>query len=378
MSTQDPKAPISYQEKIAHLDLKLNTQIISRKKSLKKTAILPLATTVLLDDPYLPAFILPDHEDADSGYNVEYNQEEFEGIEALKDALKLLTNFKFNYLDNHKKLLEQLVKNPPAFVFNLCEGFKNHAELEPNVPALLEMLDIPYTGASPTCLMLTYNKSLTRMIAKDLNIPVPEETYYVLSKHHQPSPTHFPVIIKPNNADGSFGITQNAVVNNQQELNQYLMGLNEQFLSIPLLIQQFLPGQEYSLGLIGNPGNFEFSVIYEIDYSQLPEHLPKILCYDYKWKPESPYRQLVKITPVTSLSEYAQKIMLEYSQLLFERLDCRDYARFDFRADSEGNLKLLEVNANPSGLGDLAWIASISYESILEKILNAAKKRLKL
>jgi D-alanine-D-alanine ligase len=206
---------------------------------------------------------------------------------------------------------------------------------------------------------------------------VPDENYYHLSTKPPAIPKVFPVIIKPNKADGSFGITPDAVVYNQQEMIEYLKGLHDKFESISLLIQQYLEGTEYSVGLIGNPGNFTMSIIYEIDYSQLPEHLPKILCYDYKWDPNSPYRNLIKLK-TASVSIETQMRLLDYAKLLFERLECRDFARFDFRSDKEGNIKLLEVNPNPSGLGDMSELAGIAYEEILNKILQAAKARLHL
>ena len=123
-----------------------------------------------MGDPSLPDIVKK---------NGQFNAEDLETINQLKQNLTLLDDFQFHYLDNHKNLLQQLIKSPPEFVFNLCdEGYYNKASEELHIPAVLEMLKVPYTGAGPTCLALCYNKSFVRSVGLSLDVPVPLETYY--------------------------------------------------------------------------------------------------------------------------------------------------------------------------------------------------------
>lgn len=280
-------------------------------------------------------------------------------------------------------MIQQLISSPPKFVFNLCdEGFYNQATLELHIPALLEMLNIPYTGSGPSCLAQCYNKSLVRAIANSLKIAVPEEIYLSAGSLKTVLPESFPVLIKPNFGDGSHGITQAAVIENASLLDDYLNRLSAPLSEAPLLIQEFLTGSEYSVGLIGNPGYLESLPLLEVDYSALPDNLPKILSYESKWVPKSPYWNKIGYREAL-LSDEMTHSLIESSKALFEYLDCRDYARFDFRSDSQGNIKLLEVNPNPGWCWDgkfnlMADWAGISYQALLERILHSAQKRYQL
>lgn len=327
--------------------------------------------TVILGDHRLPDAVKKDGK---------FNTEDFETINCLKKALKKLNTYQISFLDNHKDLLQKLIHTPPDFVFNLCdEGFKNDAKMELHIPALLEILGVPYSGAAPTCLSLCYDKSKVRAIADSMGIPVAQETYYHPNDQAANIPSVFPALLKPAYGDSSIGITQNAVVYNAMELLDYLTELTHQFPNTPILIQEFLSGNEYSVGLIGNGSLVEVLPILEVNYDQLPQQLPKILSYESKWMPDSAYWQKISYHEAL-LSADEQSKLIDYSKMLFERLDCRDYARIDFRCDAFGKLKLLEVNPNPGWCWDgklnlMAGFAGISYEMLLDKICKAAFDR---
>lgn len=338
-------------------------------KLVRKTSV-----AVVMGDPRLPDTVKKDGK---------FNEEDFTTINLFKENARKLEGFTFDYIDNHKTLMKRLLDNPPSFVFNLCdEGFNNKATLELHVPAMLELLNIPYTGAGPGCLSLCYNKANVRAIAAGMDIPVPMETYYNTTDQAANLPSIFPALLKPNCGDSSIGITQRAVVHNAQELITYLDDLRSQLPGIPILIQEYLQGTEYSVGIIGNPGKFEALPLLEVDYSKLPKDLPQILSYESKWEPDSPYWTDIRYKEA-EIDEETRRKMVDYSYALFERLECRDYARFDFRADSKGNIKLLEANPNPGWCWDgklnlMAGFAGIDYARMLEMILNAAKERLHL
>lgn len=346
---------------------------IGPEKALLKAPVRKDVTrvTVLMGDPRLPDSVK---------MGGKFNAEDMETIRLLKSNLAKLPQFDCEYVDDHASMIKRLMNNPPKFVLNLCdEGYHNDAQMELHVPALLDVLKVPYTGAGPGCLSLCYNKANVRAIAQALDVDVPMETYFDPDDLAANLPSYFPALIKPNSGDSSIGITQKAVVHNAVELMAYIDHLREVMPGVPLLIQEYLTGTEYSVALIGNADKFEVLPVLEVDYSALPENLPKILSYESKWDPHSPYWTSIKYKEAR-LDEETYRKLVHFSSRLFERLECRDYARFDFRADSQGKVKLLEVNPNPGWCWDgklnlMAGFAGLQYHQMLEMVLNAARER---
>ena len=330
---------------------------------------------VIMGDPNKNDIIKPDKV---------FDDDDYDTIDQLKIALSSLPNYKFTYLNNHDTLINNLIKLKPQidFVFNLCdEGFDNDAKNELHIPALLEMLKIPYTGSNPQCLANCYDKSLIRGIAKEMDIPVANALYIKPEDNVYEMNIGFPVIAKPNFGDSSFGITQKSVAYNIEELNEAIINNREKFgYDKPILIEEFLPGKDLTIGIIGNvPESYIVLPIVEEDYSQLPEGLPKICGYEAKWLQSSPYFTSLKSVEAILDKETESKI-ITCSLKLAERLDCRDYTRFDWRLDTNGTPKLLEVNPNPGWCWDghlakMSAIKKISYSNMLKEILEAAEQR---
>lgn len=328
--------------------------------------------TVLLGDPSLPD---------DVKLKGEFGDLDMDTVSRLKEALSAVPGFTFDYRDDHARFLEGFVADRPEFVLNLCdEGYRNNALHELHVPAFLEAMDIPYSGAGPVSLGICYNKSLVRAAAASIDVPVPLETYCSPDDVGASLPSIFPAFIKPALGDSSLGITQEALVLDAAEASAYLSYLRELVPGRPVLVQEFLPGAEYTVGLVGNPGQQLSSLpVLEVDYGNLPDHLPKILSYESKWDPDSPYWTAIGYRKAR-IDEDTHRLLVDMSIKLFERLECRDYARFDFRADAEGTIKLLEVNPNPGWCWDgkmnlMAEFAGMTYADLLRQIIEAGLAR---
>ncbi len=329
--------------------------------------------TVIMGDPRLP--------DPVKKGGV-FNPEDHATVDKLREALGAIDGYGFAFMDNHASLIQELRARPPAFVLNLCdEGYDNDAFKELHVPALLEMLGVPYTGAGPACLGLCYDKALVRAIAAQLDIPVPLETYFDPADQAATLPSIFPALIKPATGDSSIGITKDAVVHDAGQAVAYLRELRQLLPGRAALVQEFLSGAEYSVGLIGNPGTgLRALPVLEVDYSQLGDGLPRILGYESKWHPDSPYWTSIHYREAL-VDEDTRRRMVDHSSMLFERLGCRDYARFDWRMDAEGTPKLLEVNPNPGWSWDakmnmMMGFAGESYTDLLRHIIQAAEARI--
>jgi D-alanine-D-alanine ligase len=356
---------------VAHR-LFLTCEAPRRARRLPRRAALISDVAVILGDPRLPDPVKR---------NGRCNEEDIDTTLRLKAALHELSDYRFRFLDNHASFFADLRANRPHFVLNFCdEGFNNDAFMELHVPALLETLDIPYSGAGPSCLGLCYNKALVRGIAQSLDVPVPAETYFNSDDLAATIPSVFPALIKPNYGDSSIGIGKDAVVHSWEEAIACLGRLREQMPLCPILIQEFLTGSEYSIGIVGNPGqSCRVLPPLEVDYSRLDPGLPRLLPYESKWVPESPYWSQISYREAR-LDEESRRKIADYASILFERLGCRDYARFDFRADAAGEIKLLEVNPNPGWCWDgklnlMAEMAGLRYCDLLRLIIEAAQER---
>ena len=359
------------------MERRITLTAVARKEwtPLKKKKELTNNMVVILGDPAKPDSLKP--------LRV-FDDDDFYTIDQLKDALRELNKYQITYLNNHDSLYNDLVRLKPKtdFVLNLCdEGYCNDARKELHIPSLLEVLDCPYTGSGPQCLAFCYDKSLVRGIAMEMQIPVPDAFFIKPQDDTFELPFGFPVIVKPNFGDSSFGITQRSVASTIEEIVNAISEIREKFgYEKPILVEEFLTGKDLTVGIIGNlPGSYAVLPIIEEDYSALPPDMPRICGYEAKWLPDSPYWNIHSVP--ANLPVATEKFIIECCLKLFERLDCRDYCRFDWRLDSKGSPKLLEVNPNPGWCWDghlakMAKLAGMSYSELLEAILQAAEERL--
>lgn len=314
--------------------------------------------------------------------NAQYNEEDAMTHEAMRAAFRSLTDFEFVFMDDHSTLLEYFRKQPPDLVVNFCDtGFQNIATQELNIPAYLEMLGIPYTGAPPKAMVICYDKAIVRLVAQSHGVPVPREHFVPFDASLDSLPHVYPALFKPNTADGSVGITKDAVVRSAEEARLYLQWLRTTLPECDALLQEYLPGPEYGIGVIGNPET-EFRILppLEVDFSRLPAGLNPILSFESKAFPDSPYWTDIRFIQA-SLSPDLELKMQGWVRTLFKRFGLRDYARFDFRVAADGEPKLMEVNPNPAWANDgklafMAGFAGLEYRQMLELLLRGALTRL--
>lgn len=185
-----------------------------------------------------------------------FDEDDFYTMDQLKGALRELEqtgNYWFTYLTNHDTLIQDLIKLKEKgkldLVLNLCdEGYSNDWTKELHVPALLDILRIPYTGAGPQCLAYCYDKSLVRGIAKQMGIPAPESFFVKPEDRTFELPFDFPVMVKPNFGDSSFGITQRSVAYSIEELMNAISEIREKFgYDKPVLVEEFLTGKDLTV-----------------------------------------------------------------------------------------------------------------------------------
>ncbi|MGD8567408.1 MAG: ATP-grasp domain-containing protein [Gammaproteobacteria bacterium] len=334
-----------------------------------------LKVGVLLGDPRLPYSF--SHEN-------KLGEEELQAFRQLKESLELFEDYTFVYFDNHEQLIDELRDTALDLALNFCDtGYRNDWYLVTHIPALLEIVGIPYTGSNGMALDVTSDKSLMRALAMNLNIPTPNEIYADLRADPLTLPENYPALIKPNYGAGSYGMTRDCVVHDAGQAIAYMNWLADKIEPPEAVIQDFLTGTEYTVGLVGNPATgLTVLTPAEIDYSQLAPELPPVFTYDAKFDETSPYWNQLRHQPA-ELDEITYAQLVEHCTRLFRRLGLRDYARFDFRAGPDGQPRFLDANPNPTWYADsrmamMAHWAGYSYADMLQMILEAAVQRYRL
>jgi D-alanine-D-alanine ligase len=332
---------------------------------------------VLFGDPRLPYAYSP---------TGRFGDEETNAIAAVKEAFESLTQYRVSYFDDHEALLSELPFQRPELVLNLCDtGYRNRWELELTIPAFLELLEIPYTGADPAAIVRSNDKAVVSNTAKLRGVRVPEELFVDLRMEPFPVPDRYPAIVKPNVSCGSTGVTERSLVHDPDETIATLRWLRDELEVGEALVQQYLPGAEYTVGCLGNaaePGvESDFQVLppLEVNFGALDPELPRILTHASKAEPDSPYWTDVTFERA-QVDDDAMEAIRESCRRMCLSLGLRDYARIDFRCDAAGVPHLLDANVNPTWVkgGKLATMAEwvgLDYAQLLQTILEAAQRR---
>lgn len=266
----------------------------------------------------------------------------------------------------------------PDVVFNLCESVYGNARLEMNIPALLDLMRIPYTGSSPLTLGLCQDKGKVKDILSSQGILTPR---YKIFDHEVGSlrGNIFPIIVKPLHEDGSLGISKESVVHNDEALNRQIRYVIEKYRQ-PALVEEYIEGRELNVGLLEGNGSVNPLPISEIDYSEFPEGIPRICGYEAKWVQESIEYQKSKPVCPAPLEWVIQKQVEHLAVKVFKLFGCRDYARVDMRVDRHGKIYVLEVNPNPdisppSGMARAIRVQGMTYSEFIGKVIDKAIQR---
>jgi D-alanine-D-alanine ligase len=310
-------------------------------------------------------------------------QEEFDSpvtIEAIAAVLRGLDH-EVVKLGDGRELLERLLADPPDFVFNIAEGQGIGRSREARVPAVLEMLGIPYTGSDPLTLAATLDKSWARRLAEAAGAQVPkgilissESDLEFLRRDIKAGNNHFPMpaIIKPAWEGSSKGVRSRCLVERIEDLPDQVDWLQRDHRQ-PILVEEFIAGEELTVGVVGNSPPCVIGVM-----GVTPRQASKYFVYSLEVKRD--FRRQVRYDCPARIPVDQAKAVEEAALKIYELLDCRDVARVDFRL-REGVPYFLEVNPLPglnpesSDLVILADGCGWTYGRLIEAILQAALDR---
>lgn len=305
-------------------------------------------------------------------------QEEFDSpvtIEAIAAVLRGLRH-EVQLLGDGRELLERLLHDPPDFVFNIAEGQGIGRSREARVPAVLEMLGIPYTGSDPLTLAATLDKDVARKLIQTTRVKVPQGTVWhpdePLDDLRTRSCLPFTSIVKPAWEGSSKGIRDKCVVDTPEELVEAIENHRRAYRQ-PILVEEYIEGEELTVGIVGNSPPKIIGVM-----RVLPKRTEERFVYSLEVKRD--WRQRVRYECPAQLPPGCLHAVENAALVAYQALGCRDVARIDFRL-KDGVPYFLEVNPLPglnpesSDLVILASLAGWSYEQLIEAILHAAVER---
>jgi D-alanine-D-alanine ligase len=287
---------------------------------------------------------------------------------------------------NVEAVIAALRPAEPGLVFNLAESFDGKSALESNVAALLNLLDLRYTGSSPAGLLMAGDKSLTKQVLGFQKIRTPEfATLYRGALDHA-GDLRFPLIVKPPQEDASLGITSKSVVRDVRELLGTMDALQREFQS-PVLVEEFVDGREFYVGVVGNASPQALPVM-ELDFSAFPADRPKIASYEAKWgeggtgeesESGAEFTGTRSVFPTDLSAELVTRLQ-EVAVEAFSALRLRDYGRVDLRVTPSEEIHVIEVNPNCylERRGEFARAgaaAGLSHEQLVGRIVELALAR---
>jgi D-alanine-D-alanine ligase len=260
-------------------------------------------------------------------------------------------------------------------VFNIAEGRGNYRSREAQVPSILEMLDIPYTGSDPQCLAICLDKPLTKKLVETAGVSTPKwcliagkEDLDAVSWDGFP----FPGIIKPAHEGSSKGIRLDSIVSTPEQVAKSAPRLLNYYHQ-PVMLEEFISGDEVTVGIVGNSSPKVLGAM-----RILPKRRENHLVYSVEVKRD--YQNLVDYECPAQLGEEISEGIRVSSLTAFKILGCRDFARLDFRVTPSGKTYFLEINPLP-GLGshsDLVIMAKKlgwTHEQLIGALLDAALER---
>ncbi len=271
-----------------------------------------------------------------------------------------------------KMFAETINREAISCAFNLCESVDDNPHLISHPAAILELLEIPFTGSPSASLTMTTNKLIAKRIMQGAGIKTPSALLYQGEKNIQSSGLRFPVILKPQFEDASIGIDQDSVLSDPNLLLPTLQGFFATY--GPILVEEYIAGREFNISLFGYPSP-EVMPPAEIDFSGFPDHLHRIVGYRAKWDPESfEYRETQRIFP-DSLPWHFASQMASVALECYHLFDLRDYGRVDLRLDRDNTINVLELNANPCLSPDAGFPAAvaenqISYTQMIDRFVR--------
>lgn len=282
--------------------------------------------------------------------------------------------------DDVCKLVTELNRVQPEFVFNLLEAFgDNVLGGQMAVAGILDLLGYPYSGGGPGELYLQEDKALSKKLLSYAGVLYPDfASFAINSEFETGGKLRMPLFVKPQRSDASIGIdAEKSLVRDTQHMLEQVLSIHKE-LNDSALAEEYIEGREFYIGVIGNAEPQALPII-EMDFSGMPSDLPHVMDNAAKFDEESERFKgtkaiIAELAP--ELTAKLQKVAIDS----FRALRVRDYGRVDLRLTESGDIYVIEVNANcylekDSEFAMSAKHAGIEYAELIEKIMTVSRER---
>lgn len=323
-----------------------------------------------------------------------------ETIDAVASALSALGQV--IRLEANAEFPARLHETRPDIVFNIAEGLLG-VNREAHVPAICEFFGIPYSGSDPFTLSLCLDKARTKEILAYHGVPTASfalvrsgadlsalrkrirAVHHVISPHVVPSerPLHLPLFVKPVHEGSSKGITERNLCRTVSELEHQVGVLLETYRQ-PVLVEEFLPGDEFTCAVLGNGHDAAVLPIVGMNFGALPDGALPIYGFEAKWLWDRPENPLDIFSCPARIDEGRRQAIESVVLRAYGVLGCRDWSRIDVRLDAAGTPNVVEVNPLPGILPNpednscfpkAARAAGLSYDELIQSCLRLAAER---
>lgn len=302
-----------------------------------------------------------------------------ETILAVQTALE--ERFSVVPIESDEYAYSRLQQSQPDLVFNIAERVFG-PNRESQIPSLCEYLNLPYTGSDPLTLGICLDKSRAKEILSYYRIPTPH--FWTLENAEEiPETIILPAIVKPLYEGSSKGIKDNCLVRTGEELVARVTEITRTYAQ-PVIVEEFLDGREFTVGVLGNSPNLEILPIVEIDHSQLPPGAAPIYSYEAKWVWDTREKPLKIFQCPAQVDAVLERKIRELINRVYKVLRLRDWSRIDIRLDVQGEPQVIEVNPLPgilpnpddnSCLPKAARAAGYSYNKLIQRVVDEAAAR---
>ena len=300
-------------------------------------------------------------------------------INAIMSALKVRGHTVETIEVESPNLFSYFKKNPVDIVFNIAEG-KYSKFRESEIPAILDYLNIPYTGSSTLPLALALNKAFTKRMLQAENIPTPRYQVFINGRERLNPDLKFPLIVKPNREGSGKGISISNVVYTEEDLFGKVGEIIDKY-SQEALVEEFIDGKELTVGILEN-GKTTILPILEIDFSSCRKSGE----YFYSWKvKEYQGNTELGLAPTfhcpARLDKHTEGLIKETALKTHRAIGCFGISRTDIRLGEDNIPYVLEINPLPglnpseSNFPLMAYAAGMKYEELIEAIVLSASER---
>jgi D-alanine-D-alanine ligase len=303
-------------------------------------------------------------------------------------------------LEANEHFPERLRRERPDIVFNIAEGWRG-VNREAHVPAISEFFGIPYSGSDPFSLSLCLDKARTKEWLSSHGVrtapfvllrDVTELESFLGGKRSRNGEKPSPALLRPNSSGlfvkpvhegSSKGITEKNFCRTPEELRAQVLLLLERYQQ-PVLVEEFLPGAEFTCAILGNGDGARVLPIVGINFGVLPDGAVPVYGFEAKWLWDTPENPLEMFDCPARIDEALASEIERVALRAYHVLGCRDWSRIDVRLDAAGEPNVVEVNPLPGILPNpednscfpkAARVAGMSYDQLIQACLRAAAER---